>query len=84
MRLQNIFTPPNAAINSLIQIERKMLSSRVPSKSECLWYVEIYVRDCIPKSFLARATMKEEKNIVDVARCISSMMVHFVLAVVWH
>jgi len=28
--------------------------------------------------------MKEEKNIVDVARCISSMMVHFVHVVVWH
>jgi hypothetical protein len=42
------------------------------------------VRDYIPKSFLARATMKEEKNIADVARCISSMMVHFVLAAEWH
>ncbi|MFZ0897213.1 MAG: hypothetical protein WAZ77_22145 [Candidatus Nitrosopolaris sp.] len=33
---------------------------------------------------MARATMKEEKNIVDVARCISSIMVHFVLVAAWH
>ena len=30
------------------------------------------------------AAIREKKNIVDVARCISFMMVQFVLVVVWH
>jgi len=40
------------------------------------------VKDCILKLLLGRADIREEKNIVDVVKFISSMMVYFVLVVV--
>jgi hypothetical protein len=55
-----------------------------PFTYNSLWFVEIYVRGCIPKSFLVRVIMKVVKNTVDDVRFIYLMMAPFVRAVEWH
>ena len=49
-----------------------------------LWFVEIYVRGCIRKLFLVRATMKVVRNTVEDVKFIITTMVCSVLVVVWH
>jgi hypothetical protein len=55
-----------------------------PFSYSSIWFVEIFVRGSIPKSFLVRVLMKVVRNTVEGVKFIIAMMVHSVFAVVWH
>ena len=55
-----------------------------PFPYNSIWFAGIYVRGCIPKSFLVRVSMNLARNIVEDVRFIITTMVCSVLVVVWH
>jgi hypothetical protein len=54
-----------------------------PFAYNSVWLAGIYVRGCIPKSFLVKAIMKVVRNTVEDVKFTYFMMAPFVRAVEW-
>ena len=55
-----------------------------PFRYNSIWFVEIFVRGSIPKSFLVRVIMKAVRNTAEDVKFIIAMMVCSVFVAGWH